>query len=133
MPHTQDEPPKLAAARSKRLQQTEHARKNRELTEDQKKKKRSEARRNRREQLQSEIANQPINPDYVYRTSKFGPKFFGFKDAALFEAIKKGIVPRPFPLSDDGRATGWFGRTILEWQKEREEAARKQQAEVAES
>lgn len=93
------------------------------------KSKRAEARRRRREQLHAHVANEPLNPDHFYRAA-LGPLFFGYKMSALYLAIEKGLVPRPIPLTDGGRASGWFGRTILEWQRSREEAARLQQAEA---
>jgi predicted DNA-binding transcriptional regulator AlpA len=106
MPHTQADPRK---------------RKSRVRTEEQKKQ-RSDALRRRREQFEAHIINSPINPDRFYRL-KYWPVFFGFKQARLHEAINDGLLPRPISISDGSRAKGCFGRTILEWQRKREEAA----------
>lgn len=61
-------------------------------------------------------------PDYFYRLSD-GPKFFGYQLTVLTEKIDNGEIPKPVSLSDSGRAKGWFGRTIIKWQREREEKA----------
>jgi hypothetical protein len=58
----------------------------------------------------------PLYPDYFYRLNE-GPNYFGYKPTQQNEAIKKGIIPRPCNLSPDGRAKGWFGRTIIEHQQ----------------
>jgi predicted DNA-binding transcriptional regulator AlpA len=50
---------------------------------------------------------------------KDGPKYFGFKRTVLNAKIRSGEIPEPMPLSDTGRATGWLGRVILEWQASR--------------
>jgi len=42
------------------------------------------------------------------------------RPAALHIKILSGEIPTPIALSDGGRARGWFGRTIIAWQKERE-------------
>jgi predicted DNA-binding transcriptional regulator AlpA len=61
---------------------------------------------------------QPINPDWVYRVSD-GWKYFGFNPTQLDQKIKSGEIPEPLSLSDSGRARGWLGKTILQWQAER--------------
>ncbi|WP_146101346.1 hypothetical protein [Bradyrhizobium sp. AC87j1] len=66
-------------------------------------------------------------PDHFYRLAD-GPHFFGYGPTVLAEKIETGEVPRPISLSNSGRARGWFGRTILAWQRSREEAAAKQSA-----
>jgi hypothetical protein len=64
----------------------------------------------------------PINPDHLYRWAD-GPRYFGYASTVLNEKIDDGHVPMPVYLSDDGRARGWFGRTILAWQREQEAKA----------
>jgi len=48
-----------------------------------------------------------------------GPKYFGYKHSQLDEKIRAGEIPAPFPLTDSGRAKGWIGRQIIEWQNAR--------------
>jgi predicted DNA-binding transcriptional regulator AlpA len=57
----------------------------------------------------------PLVPDQIYRW-KEGWKFFGYGATQLEEKIEAGEIPAPIPLSDTGRAKGWLGRTIIEWQ-----------------
>jgi predicted DNA-binding transcriptional regulator AlpA len=71
--------------------------------------------------------NRPLDPGQVYRVSE-GWKYFGYRPAHLVEKIKAGEIPAPIALTDSGHAKGWFGRTILKWQAEREAAATKQPA-----
>jgi predicted DNA-binding transcriptional regulator AlpA len=61
--------------------------------------------------------SQPINPNFFYRKAE-GWKFFGYKTTQLDEKIKSGLIPAPIILdgSIDGRARGWFGSTIIQWQ-----------------
>jgi predicted DNA-binding transcriptional regulator AlpA len=66
----------------------------------------------------------PINPSHFYR-AYLGHQFFGLAPAALASAIEAGHVPTPIKVSDGGRATGWIGSTILQWQAERMAAASK--------
>lgn len=65
---------------------------------------------------------QPLNPDMFYRHSD-GWRYFGYSISRLDDKIKTGEIPKPIPLSDEGRAKGWFGRTIIAWQKELEAKA----------
>ena len=60
----------------------------------------------------------PINPDFFYRKIE-GPKYFGYKLTQQDEKIKAKVIPTPVALDEDGRACGWFGRTILDWQAKR--------------
>jgi hypothetical protein len=60
-----------------------------------------------------------IHPDWFYRVSDAW-KFFGYRNSVLHIKIATGEVPAPIALSDGGRARGWFGRTIIKWQQERE-------------
>jgi predicted DNA-binding transcriptional regulator AlpA len=74
-----------------------------------------------------------IHPDHFYRLTE-GTLYFGYAPMTLDIKIKKGEVPRPVSLSDSGRAKGWFGRTILAWQAERQaksDADAKDEAEDA--
>ena len=66
----------------------------------------------------------PINPDFFYRLIE-GPKYFGYQLTTQDEKIRTGEIPAPVKLSDTGRACGWFGRAILDWQKSREVHAEK--------
>jgi hypothetical protein len=61
----------------------------------------------------------PIHPDWFYRVYD-GWKYFGYRNSILHLKIESGEIPAPIALSDGGRARGWFGRTILAWQRERE-------------
>jgi hypothetical protein len=36
-----------------------------------------------------------------------GPKVFGLKLSALRDAILKGLIPKPIPLTSEGRSLGW--------------------------
>jgi predicted DNA-binding transcriptional regulator AlpA len=82
----------------------------------------AEARRARRRNLYAQMVDSPLHPDKFYRL-KLGPQFFGYAMARMHDAINKGEIPTPIALSDTGRARGWFGRQIIEWQRRREEAA----------
>jgi predicted DNA-binding transcriptional regulator AlpA len=57
----------------------------------------------------------PLVPDQIYRWNE-GWKFFGYRSTQLEEKIEAGEIPAPIPLSDTGRAVGWLGRQIIEWQ-----------------
>jgi predicted DNA-binding transcriptional regulator AlpA len=72
---------------------------------------------------QRPINDRPLNPDWFYRLSD-GYRYFGYRPTTLDEKIQKGEIPAPIALSDTGRARGWFGRTILKWQAEREAKAK---------
>jgi predicted DNA-binding transcriptional regulator AlpA len=60
-----------------------------------------------------------LHPDHFYRFCE-GPHYFGYAPAQLLKKIQTGEIPRPVSLSDTGRARGWFGRSIIRWQAERE-------------
>jgi predicted DNA-binding transcriptional regulator AlpA len=62
--------------------------------------------------------------DQIYRPSE-ARHFFGFKPTQLTEKIRLGEIPAPIPLSDSGRAVGWLGSQIIEWQAQRIAAAAK--------
>jgi predicted DNA-binding transcriptional regulator AlpA len=70
------------------------------------------------EVLQKPSTDGAINPDYFYRLVD-ARKFFGYGVTQLDLHIARGDVPAPVLLSEGGRACGWFGRTILEWQAKR--------------
>lgn len=59
-----------------------------------------------------------IHPHHFYRRCD-ARKFFGYASSVLDLKIKAGEIPVPVALSDSGRATGWFGQTILDWQQQR--------------
>jgi hypothetical protein len=58
----------------------------------------------------------PLYPDYFYRINE-GPDYFGYKPTQLRERILAGEIPPPVKLSPDGRAAGWYGRTIIAHQQ----------------
>jgi predicted DNA-binding transcriptional regulator AlpA len=58
----------------------------------------------------------PLLADVFYRWAE-GPFYFGYQKSQLAEKIKSGEIPPPVKLSPTGRASGWFGRTIIEHQK----------------
>jgi predicted DNA-binding transcriptional regulator AlpA len=85
------------------------------------KRRRTEERRQRREARRQRIALSPItiNPHVFYRMAEWGEAFFGFAASQLETKIRTGEIPKPVALSDTGRARGWFGRDILDWQNKR--------------
>jgi predicted DNA-binding transcriptional regulator AlpA len=54
-------------------------------------------------------------PDNVIVRRKDGELYFGWKKTALDSKIASGEIPKPFPLSADGRACGWFGWQVNEY------------------
>ncbi len=64
-----------------------------------------------------------LNPHVFYRRSH-ACKYFGFRPTQLSERIVSGDIPPPVKLTDNGNATGWFGRQIIEWQEKRIEASK---------
>jgi hypothetical protein len=50
-------------------------------------------------------------------------KYFGYQPTQLRKKIESSEIPPPVPLSDDGRALGWFGWQIIEHQQKRLAAA----------
>jgi hypothetical protein len=69
----------------------------------------------------------PLFADYFYRKTE-GPNYFGYGTTQLDERIRSGDVPPPCRLSPNGRATGWFGRTIIEYQQKIQATASKENA-----
>lgn len=75
---------------------------------------------------------QPLDPEAIYRFPEVvRRRLFGYRPTQLYEKIKDGLIPPPFPLSDDGRAVGWFGKTIIKYHEERQAAAELKAAELA--
>ena len=70
-----------------------------------------------------------LSPNEVVRFCE-GEKYFGYKPTALREKIEEGEIPAPIPLSDTGRALGWFGHQIIDHQKRRLAAAQAKMAKV---
>jgi hypothetical protein len=57
-----------------------------------------------------------------------GPKYFGLQHTALDEAIENGEIEKPFALTANGRARGWFGWQINKHHKQiREEAPKREE------
>ena len=67
-------------------------------------------------------ASNDLHPDHFVRLAD-GPAFSGYRKTQLRKRIASGDIPPPVSLADDGKAMGWFGRTILAWQQGREEKA----------
>lgn len=65
-----------------------------------------------------------IHPNEIIRF-KDGHRFFGYKKTQITEKIEEGEIPEPVLLSDTGRARGWFGQQILDYQQKRREKAAK--------
>jgi predicted DNA-binding transcriptional regulator AlpA len=59
-----------------------------------------------------------IDPNEIIRR-ELGHKYFGLKRSQLDQQIKDGKIPRPFPLVEGGRATGWLGRQIIKHHQKR--------------
>jgi predicted DNA-binding transcriptional regulator AlpA len=47
------------------------------------------------------------------------PELTGLKRTRIQELIASGEFPRPFPLTESGRAKGIFEDDLIEWQKRR--------------
>jgi predicted DNA-binding transcriptional regulator AlpA len=56
--------------------------------------------------------------DRVLRRSEL-KSVVGLGRTQIDNLIAKGEFPAPIPLSDHGRAVGWFESEILAWQKAR--------------
>jgi predicted DNA-binding transcriptional regulator AlpA len=69
----------------------------------------------------SEELLEGLHPDQLVR-QKDGGKYFGLGHTRLDEAIKAGLIPRPFSVLPGGRAKGWTGRQIIEHHRKRQEA-----------
>jgi predicted DNA-binding transcriptional regulator AlpA len=59
-----------------------------------------------------------LEPNHIVRL-KDGHRYFGLKQTQLEEKIIAGELPEPIKLSDSGRARGWLGSQILDWQQRR--------------
>jgi hypothetical protein len=68
---------------------------------------------------------QPIRPDHFYRKSEVvRRRLLGYSSPSTVDLkIEAGEIDRPVALSETGRATGWYGRTILKIQQAREAKA----------
>jgi hypothetical protein len=62
-----------------------------------------------------------LHPHHFYRKVE-GPRFFGYAPAQLDNLIELGVIPQPVAPNENGRARGWFGAVILEWQRTRRPA-----------
>jgi predicted DNA-binding transcriptional regulator AlpA len=60
-------------------------------------------------------------PQKVYRRADL-PRVTGYKRSQIDELIATGKFPKGFPLSDNGRAVGWFESDIVDWQLARRAA-----------
>ena len=72
-----------------------------------------------------------LDPDQIVRKTKGGQRYFGLGPTRLDEAIRRGDIPAPFPLTASGRAVGWTGRQIIEHHRammQRMAASKKQTA-----
>ena len=76
---------------------------------------------------QRKLEPRPLIAGNFYRLAE-GPLFFGLKSSQLSVKIEDGEIPAPISLTDSGRAKGWFGEQILQWQSERMKAAAKRKA-----
>jgi predicted DNA-binding transcriptional regulator AlpA len=56
-----------------------------------------------------------MHPDQILRESELRA-LDGLGHTRRWDYIAAGIYPKPFRLSDGGRAKGWFGREIAAWQ-----------------
>ena len=63
----------------------------------------------------------PLSPHEIVRWID-GPRYFGSQHTNLQNFIELGEIPRPMILC--GRARGWLGSTIIEWQQKRAQAKR---------
>ena len=65
-----------------------------------------------------------IDPSVYYR--KTDPKtrqIIGLAATAIDEAIKNGDLEPPEPITENGRATGWQGATLIKMIRKRQERA----------
>jgi hypothetical protein len=56
-----------------------------------------------------------IAPNEIIRRSD-GRRWFGLRDTQIDDAIAGGKIPRPMKLIDGGRAAGWLGIHVIEFQ-----------------
>ncbi len=54
----------------------------------------------------------------VYRL-KAVEEIFGYRKSQIFALVKAGKFPKPFTLSDGGRAVGWLEGDLIKLQAER--------------
>src|SRR5437588_10448406 len=58
----------------------------------------------------------PLSPHEIVRWVD-GPRYFGVQHTNMQMFIRLGQIPAPMVLC--GRARGWLGQTIIDWQQER--------------
>jgi predicted DNA-binding transcriptional regulator AlpA len=75
-------------------------------------------------------AEQPLNPNQIVRYHE-GYKYFGYRSGHMPEKIKAGEIPAPMSLSQTGRAKGWLGRQILDWQAQRMAISNQRKSDAA--
>jgi predicted DNA-binding transcriptional regulator AlpA len=67
-----------------------------------------------------------LNPHQIIRRRDAAP-YFGYGHAQLDELIRTGKIPRPMPLSEGGKASGWTGQQILDHHEHLKQLAAKKQ------
>jgi predicted DNA-binding transcriptional regulator AlpA len=73
-----------------------------------------------------------IDPAKIYRRySEEAEKIIGLKRSAIDDGIKNGSIPKPLLLTEQGRATGWLGVTLIELQRKRMAMAEARRAPAA--
>jgi predicted DNA-binding transcriptional regulator AlpA len=68
-----------------------------------------------------------LHPNEIVRWHD-GPKYFGYKLTQQAERIKSGDIPKPFALSEAGRAKAWTGAMIIEHQQRQRELSKRKGA-----
>lgn len=59
----------------------------------------------------------PLVPDRFYRRAEVvANRYLGYSDTQLEIKIRAGEIDPPISLSASSRASGWFGRTLIELQ-----------------
>jgi predicted DNA-binding transcriptional regulator AlpA len=56
-----------------------------------------------------------IHPNEIVRL-KDAYRYFGYTETQLAEKVRAGEIPPPMSLSATGRAKGWLGSQIIEYQ-----------------
>lgn len=55
------------------------------------------------------------------------PLFTGLRRTTILRLMERGEFPKPVPLTNSGRALGWYEDDIAAWQERRRAAARENQ------
>jgi predicted DNA-binding transcriptional regulator AlpA len=56
-----------------------------------------------------------IRPEFVYRkTDPETLRILGLRSTAIDDAIARGDIPPPAPLTASGRSVGWYGFTLIQ-------------------